>query len=138
MSIFSKTSVVHAAANLASLLLLVTIIMQILLALGILPISMAWGGRQAELTPGLRLASLAAVVVLGLFMFIIRRRAGLIGKLPAPLSIVILTWVVTAFLALNTLGNLTSQSTSEMIIFGSITFLLTLASFIVAASKLEA
>jgi hypothetical protein len=136
-SIISSTSKVHFAANVATILFGLTIILQLLLAAGILPISMAWGGRQSELTPTLRIASLAAVVLLGIFIYIIRRRAGLIGDLPIPMIIKVLAWIITAFEGLNFLGNLASNSTGEKLLFGPISFILTAACLIVSASKLE-
>jgi hypothetical protein len=45
VSIFSSTSEVHIAAKIATILFVLSIILQILLATGILPISMAWGGN---------------------------------------------------------------------------------------------
>ena len=138
MSIFSRTSIVRIAANVATILFVLTIILQLLLATGILPISMAWGGRQSELTTPLRIASLAAAGLLGVFIYVIRRRAGLIGDMPIPMNIRILSWIITAFMAINTLGNLASLSTGEKILFGPISFLLAVACLIVSASSLEA
>ena len=133
----SNRSAASIAANIATALFILVIILQILLALGILPVSMAWGGQQAELTMGLRLASLAAVFVLALFAYLIRRRAGLVGDGPPSLLIKILSWIITAFMLLNTLGNLTSQSTGEMVLFGPITILLFICCFVVSISKTE-
>lgn len=138
MSIFSDPSIVLLAANGATILLALAAVLQLMLAIGVLPISMAWGGRQAELTPALRIASLAAAVLLGFFIYVIRRRVGLIGDLPAPLIFRILSWVITAFLGLNTLGNLASQSAGEKLVFGPITLLSTVACLIVSASNLDA
>jgi hypothetical protein len=138
MSIFSSTSKVQIAANVATILFALTIILQLLLAAGILPISMAWGGRQSELTTSLRIASLAAAVLLGFFIYVIRRRAGLIGDMPIPMITRVFSWIITAFMAFNTLGNLASLSTGEKILFGPISFLLTIACLIVSASSLEA
>ena len=107
---------------------------QLLLAAGVLPISMAWGGRQTVLTPGLRLASIAAILFLGLFIYIIRFRAGLLGDVALPTSIRALAWVVTGFMALNTLGNFASRSTGERLLFGPVTLLLTAACLVVAMS----
>lgn len=138
MSIFSNASIVLLAANAATILLALTIILQLLLAAGILPISMAWGGRQAELTPALRIASLAAAVLLGFFIYVVRRRVGLIGAMPVPTIIRILSWIITAFMGLNMLGNLASASAGEKIVFAPITFLSTIACLIVSASILDA
>lgn len=135
MSALSDGSVVRIAANVATVLFFVTIILQLLLAAGILPISMAWGGRQSVLTTTLRLASLAAVAILVFFAYVIRRRAGLIGADTIPTTIIILSWFITAFMALNTVGNLTSQSIGEKILFTPITFLLAVSCFIVSISR---
>ena len=127
MSASTKRSAASVAANLANILFAVIIILQLLLAVGILPITMAWGGRQPVLTTGLRLASLAAVAILVFFAYVIRRRAGLLGDIPPSRTIKVLSWLITVFLALNTLGNLASQSTEEKIIFGIISLSLTLS-----------
>lgn len=122
------------AANLATILFGLFMGAQLLLALGILPITMAWGGRQTELTPGLRVASMAAILVLAVFIYIVRYRAGLIGSVPTPTTIGVLAWVVTGFMALNTLGNFASLSRAERLLFGPVTLMITAASLIVAVS----
>jgi hypothetical protein len=96
---------------------------------------MAWGGQQPVLTTGLRFASLAAAAILAFFAYVIRRRAGLVGDAPIPTFIKILSWLITAFLVLNTLGNFVSQSTGEKILFGPISLLLAVACFVVSISK---
>jgi hypothetical protein len=131
----SNRSVPIIAANIATVLFVIVIILQLLLAIGILPITMAWGGTQTELTPALRLASLAAAGILGLFIFVIRMRAGLAGTPPPSTLIKILSWLITVFMVLNTLGNLTSQSTAEKIVFAPLTILLAICCFIVSISK---
>ena len=85
----------------------------------------------------LRIASLAAAVLLGFFIYIIRRRAELIGDMPIPMIIRVLSWIITAFMAFNTLGNLASTSTGEKNLFGPIPLLLAVACLIVSASSLE-
>ncbi len=122
------------AANLATILFGLFMGAQLLLALGVLPITMAWGGRQTELTPGLRMASMAAILVLGVFIYIVRYRAGLVGSVPTPMSIRVLAWVVTGFMALNTLGNFASLSRAERLLFGPVTLMITAASLVVAVS----
>ena len=132
-----KRTAATIAANVATVLFAIVIILQLLLALGILPISMAWGGTQSQLTTGLRLASLASVVTLAVFAFIIRRRAGLNSNTPPSTMIKILSWLITAFMVLNTLGNLTSQSTAEKLVFTPLTLLLAICCFVVSISKTE-
>ncbi|MCB8986512.1 MAG: hypothetical protein H6661_02025 [Ardenticatenaceae bacterium] len=135
MTFLAKPNFVQGAANLATILLVLFMGVQLLLAVGILPISVAWGGRQMELTLGLRVASIAAILVLGLFIYIVRYRAGLLGSVPAPKSVHIMAWVVTGFMALNTLGNFASLSSVERLLFGPVALLITAACLIVAASQ---
>jgi hypothetical protein len=135
MSEKSRTPLVRISAQVSTVLFAAVMVLQLLLATGVMPVSMAWGGRQTELTPGLRVASLVAVVILGFFAYIIRRRAGLIGSGEIKTPIKILAWVITAYMAFNLLGNITSQSAGETMIFGPITAILTIACLIVSASK---
>lgn len=135
MSILSNTRLIRTTANFATFLFVVVIVLQILLATGILPISMAWGGRQSQLTISLRIASIIAAVLLGAFIYVIRYRAGLVGKVPIPVLIKVVSWIITAFMAFNTLGNITSLSTNEKFIFGPVTFILTIACLLVSASS---
>jgi hypothetical protein len=123
------------AASIATILFGIVIVLQLLMAIGILPVTMFWGGRQTELTLGLRLTGVAAAIILALFAYVIRRRAGLISSPPPSTLIKILSWVITAFMVFNTLGNLTSQSMTEKIIFTPLTILLAICCFIVSISK---
>ena len=135
MSFLANAEFIHTTANLATILFAVVIVLQILLAIGLLPVSMAWGGRQSQLTASLRVASIAAAVLLGAFIYAIRYRAGLVGTLPIPILIKVFSWIITAFMAFNTLGNLTSLSKNEKLIFGPVTFILTVACLLVSASS---
>ena len=137
MTFLSKINFVHTTANIATVLFALFIGMQLLLASGILPVSIAWGGRQTELTPTLRVASVVAAIILGIFIYIIRYRAGLTGSESIPIAIRISSWVVTAYMAFNTLGNLASTSNTEKLLFGPITFLLTIACIIISVSKIN-
>jgi hypothetical protein len=127
-------STARTAGNIATLAFLAVIVLQLLLALGILPVTMAWGGSQTVLTPSLRLAHVLAAILLAGFAYVIRRRAGLLHARPSRL-IKILAWVITAFLFLNTLGNFASSSTAEKFIFGSLTLVLAIACLLVSASR---
>lgn len=131
----SNTKLIHLTANIATFLFVVVIVLQILLAAGILPISMAWGGRQSQLTDSLRIASVLAAVLLGVFIYVIRYRAGLAGKVPIPVFIKVVSWIITAFMAFNTLGNMVSISANEKLIFGPVTFILSVACLLVSASR---
>jgi len=135
MAYLLNVNFVQTTANIATVLFVFFIGFQLLLAAGLLPVSMAWGGRQTELTPVLRLASIAAVILLGVFIYIIRYRAGLIGSVPAPTSIRVLAWVVAGYMALNTVGNFASVNNIEKLLFGPMTIIITIACIIVAASN---
>ena len=135
MTLLLSQSVVQIAGNVATIGFSVSMVLQFLLALGVLPITMAWGGSQKVLTGRLRIASLLAVVVLGLFAYVIRWRAGLVGDGPIPLWIVILSWVITLFLALNLLGNIVSKSVAERAVFGATTLILVVACLLVSLSR---
>ena len=137
MTFLSRTDFVHTTANIATVLFALFIGIQLLLASGILPVSIAWGGRQTELTPTLRVTSIVAAIILGIFIYIIRYRAGLTGSEAIPIAIRISSWVVTAYMAFNTLGNLASTSNTEKLLFGPITFLLTIACIIISVSKID-
>ena len=135
MTYLSKPNLVQFSANVATTLFAIFIVVQILAAAGIFPVSMLWGGRQTELTMTMRLTSVVAAVILGVFIYIIRYRAGLLGSMPQPTAVRIAAWVVTGYMALNTLGNFASVSSVERLLFGPLTILMTVACFIVAASS---
>ena len=136
MDFLSNTQLIVSTANVATLLFAVVIVLQLLLAAGVLPVSMAWGGRQSKLTASLRISSIIAAILLGAFIFVIWYRAGLVDNGPIPTVIMVVSWIITAFMAFNTLGNLASLSTREKVVFGPITALLTLACLLISASSL--
>ncbi|MCC9075673.1 hypothetical protein FKZ61_006040 [Litorilinea aerophila] len=127
-------NVVSIAAHVATALFAIFIGMQILLAAGVLPVTIAWGGRQPVLTPALRVASVAAALILTFFIYVIRYRAGLMGQTPAPPWIPIAAWGVTGFMALNTLGNFASVNKVERFVSGPLTVMIALACLVIAAS----
>ena len=135
MSITLSASIVRGSGNIATILFGIVILIQLLIAAGVLPITMAWGGRQEVLTPGLRIASVVSAIILGLFAYIIRHRAGLMGAEDISVWIKVLAWIVTAFMAFNTFTNLASQSTTEKIVFVPITSILTILCFVVSISR---
>ena len=96
---------------------------------------MAWGGHQPVLTDTLRIASLASAALLLASAYVIRRRAGLIGDSPPSAIIRVLAWLITAFMVLNALGNLTSQSLNEKLLFTPMTLVLVVSCFVVSISE---
>ena len=132
--LFTPTAT-RTAADIATAGFAITMLLQLLLAAGILPSTMAWGGTQPVLTTALRITSLVAVVVLGVFAYVIRRRAGLAGRGLVPVWVKVLAWVITLYLAVNTLGNFASPSAVERAVFGPISLILTAACLLVSLSR---
>ena len=135
MSVTQADSIVKISANIATILFGIVVLIQLLLAAGVLPITMAWGGRQEVLTPGLRIAGIVSAMILALFAYIIRHRAGLTGAESISVWSKVLAWIVTAYMAFNTFTNLASQSTTEKIVFVPITAVLTIVCFVVSISR---
>lgn len=133
----NKRDLTLIAGHGATLFFIITIIMQLLLAMGVLPITMAWGGTQTVLTPKLQIASILASIILVFFAIIIRRRAGISGNGVSSRLNHILSWGISAYFMLNTMGNLISTSILERIVFGPISFFLALTCLIVSLSKTE-
>jgi hypothetical protein len=134
ISFVRRPSLARTAARVATLGFAVAILLQLFLAAGILPITMAWGGSQSVLTSVLQLASVAAALVFVGCAHVIRRRVGLDGADRPRRIVKVLSWVITGFLFINTLGNLASQSSGERLVFAPLTFALALACLVVSMS----
>lgn len=128
----------RAAAQVATGGFVLSAALQLALAAGLIPISMAWGGREAELTVGLRVASVVAALVLLGLAYVIRARAGLVARWQPGRGARIAAWLITGYLALNLLGNLTSPSLGEKVLFGSITALLVVSCAMVSLGRSDA
>ncbi len=125
------------AANVATVGFGLAAVLQLLLALGLLPVTMAWGGSQTLLTLPLRLASVVAAALLGVFAYGIRRRAGLAGDGRPSTLTKVLAWAIALYMALNTFGNFASSSPGEALLFGPLSLLLALSCLLVAASRMK-
>jgi hypothetical protein len=130
-----SASIARLAGTVATLTFLLFIVVQFLLALGVLPISIAWGGTQTTLTPSLRLASVAAALILAGCVLVIRRRAGFGATTPPSRAIRILAWVITLSMGLMTLGNLASSSSVERMLFAPLSLVLALSCLLVSAAS---
>uniref|UniRef100_A0A7S2N4U4 Uncharacterized protein n=1 Tax=Helicotheca tamesis TaxID=374047 RepID=A0A7S2N4U4_9STRA len=125
-------------ANLATLLFLVIATIQSCIACGLVPISIIWGGSQTDLTKKLRLASIVAAVILVSMAWVIRTRAGLITSFSlrsSSKSIRISSWIVTFYMALNTVGNFLSTNVFERYGFGCMTAILFICCWVVSSSS---
>lgn len=132
-------------------------VVQLLLASGILPSTIAWGGGRggaeseeqdqnedyededidADMdTPlWMRIASIIAACILLGMAYLVYVRSYLYRYPEKSHRLVkILSWVITGFLGLNFLGNLASNSNIERYVFGSVTLVLCICCIIVSMS----
>ncbi len=132
----SKTlSIINKLGYIAVSLFGIVMVFQLLLAAGVLPVTMAWGGRQTELTLGLRLSSLISIILLCYFAYMIARRSGILGKTPSSKLINFLSWAVSLYLVFNTVMNFLSSSQAEKWIFGPITLALVVITVLINLNK---
>jgi len=127
----SKLSSINILGYISAGLFSIIMILQLMLAAGILPISMAWGGRHTELTLTLRFSSLIAIIILCYFAYMIARRSGILGSTPPSKLINLTSWFVTAYLVFNTVMNFLSSSQAEKWVFGPITLALLIITLII-------
>ena len=127
----SKLSSIKLLGYISVGLFSIVMILQLMLAAGILPISMAWGGRHTELTLTLRFSSLIAIILLCYFAYMIARRSGIMGTTSPSKLINILSWFVTAYLVFNTVMNFSSSSQAEKWVFGPLTLALVVITLII-------
>ncbi|KAL9178362.1 hypothetical protein ACHAXT_000009 [Thalassiosira profunda] len=118
------------AGRAAACLYLVAAAVQLAVAEGLLPATIAWGGTQQR-TPRTVLASAGAAAVLLGMALTVHRRA--VTASPGA-TLRAASWIVALCMILNTLGNFLSSSPVERYVFGSATLVLAAASLIVACS----
>ncbi|MEM9566100.1 MAG: hypothetical protein AAGA93_26000 [Actinomycetota bacterium] len=98
-----------------------------------------YGGRvetvRGVLPRRYRSMAAVAVVLLGLAVWIVLARAGLVDAWAASGgSLCVAAWIVVGFLALNTAANMASAHPVERYGFGTITFVSAVATLVVALS----
>jgi hypothetical protein len=129
---------VEAVATVAALLLGVMALFQVALALGVRWGAFAFGGRAVRddgtLPPSYRFASAGAAVVLAIFAGVILIRGGVIGTSGDSTWVTVMSWVIVAFMAINTPMNLMGKHWIEKYVFGGITLVLVVLCAIVAAA----
>ncbi len=90
--------------------------LQIALAAGAPLGDHVWGGTQDRVLPtGMRIVAAGSAAALTAMAGVVLRRAGLIGHPARWLGPA--TWTIARFLAVNTIGNITSTSTVERFLF---------------------
>jgi hypothetical protein len=109
---------------------------QAALAAGLPAAEYAWGGRFSGALPvAYRWASLAALPMLALAGWVILARADIARPGSGARPVRIAAWAITAFLALNALGNLMSASEAERMVMTPLSLLLFGCFANVAASR---
>lgn len=111
-------------AVIACILIFVVAVLQISLAAGAPLGQFAWGGQHRVLPQNLRRGSAASVLFLALAAWIALARADMVAPGHDALFASIGIWVLAAFFALNTLGNLVSKSKPERYTMSPITIVL--------------
>jgi len=106
--------VARNAATVATVLMGALAAFELALAAGVPWGKAAWGGADAELATGLRIASVVAAVIYGLAALIILRRAGYGVWTPIPPRWVPgVVWGIAVYSVLGTLLNAVSRSALE-------------------------
>ena len=117
------------AAWIAVILFAAMSVVQLLVAGGLLPIDILWGGSQNTLTLQLRLVGvLAAALLLGMAYIVYARRY----CHPQQRTVCILSWCVAGYMGLNAAGNFASSSDVERFVFGPGTVILAVCCTIVS------
>lgn len=107
---------------------------QIALALGAPFGDLVWGGALPEVMPtGWRIASGIAAGVLVWMALVMLARAGAISMAPVtPRYLTRVTWMISGFMALNTLANLASGNAFEQQVFAPFTAVMAALTAVVA------
>lgn len=106
-------------------------VLQILVAVGMPFGRLVWGGKHRVLPRRLRIGSLIAVLVYLTFAALLLSRAAILPG-GSGVAVVVLTWVLFAYLALSVLANAVSRSRAEKWTMVPTSALLAAATFIIA------
>lgn len=125
---------IKGGATAATCLLVLLMSFQVLLALGLPLGKAAWGGEHRVLPANLRWASLAAVFILALAIWMVLARANLMPPGADPQVVRILAWLFSGYFTLNIAMNLLSKSSFEKLIMTPTAAILVVCYVIVARS----
>ena len=129
----------HHRQNLIANTLLITLgllmVFHILVIVGFLPPDIVWGGNVGDSPENLLTMELISIFVTLLFMLVIAAKAGYILKGELSKIVNVGVWVIAIYFALNIMGNLSSSSTIEKLIFTPIAIILSALSFTLALKK---
>lgn len=125
-------------AIIAAVLFVGMALFQIAAALGAPIGEMLYGGRAVKedgrLPLAYRIATAVAAVLLVLFAIVILTRGGVIGSSGDSTLVIVMSWAITAYMALNTPMNFMGKHWVERYVFGGLTLVLVILCAIVAAS----
>ncbi|MBU1701805.1 MAG: hypothetical protein KJ970_15110 [Candidatus Eisenbacteria bacterium] len=106
-----------------------------LLLLGVLPASIAWGGRADDASHSFLLLELVGFTVIAFFAVIVAAKIGYlkVGRFRRVVRVGV--WVVFGYFSLNVLSNLASMSGLERAIFTPVSVVLSLLAFRLAIER---
>lgn len=129
---------VETIAIIAAVLFLGLAAFQVALLMGAPLGNHVYGGRVANddgtLPIKFRVASGVAAFLLVAFAWVILVRAGIMTSRLSDQAVTVLSWMVVAYMALNTAANLASKDPIERYLFGGITIALVVLCAMVAAA----
>lgn len=124
--------IIFFAAIIAAVLFAVMGVFQLLLALGLPLGKLAYGGKYERLPTNMRIMSLVAIGIFVLGLISVIERAEIIIIFNNPILVLVVVWVITIYLAFNTLLNAISKSKPEKLIMTPLSLILSICCFIVA------
>jgi hypothetical protein len=111
---------VKLAAKLLIILMSVVVIFHLFVLAGVIPYQMVWGGRLQS-APQMHLLETISLAVNLAIIIVIAMKGGFIKPALPKKVITFVLWLLVALFTLNTIGNLFSETTLEMILFTPIT-----------------
>ncbi len=108
----------------------------LLVAAGIIPYEMVWGGKLSSSTEILQFEGLSILVNL-LLLAVILMDAGILKNRLSSKFLEIMLWFMVVLFLLNTVGNIFSENRLETIIFTPVTLILALLCYRLILGKLE-
>ncbi|MEX0966878.1 MAG: hypothetical protein WD077_06545 [Bacteroidia bacterium] len=124
------------AGNAIILILVLVIGFYLLVLFGLVPYQVVWGGRL-ETAKEMYVFEFLSIVINLLIIAVVAMHAGYLKPLFSKKSLKILFWIFAILFALNTIGNILAENTWETIIFGPLTFFLSLLFFRLATEKTD-
>ncbi|AQQ54858.1 hypothetical protein [Planococcus lenghuensis] len=128
-------SLVHTAAVMTALLFSGVAVFQVLLSFGLPFGEFTMGGYHKVLPKRLRIAAGFSAAVLLLMGFVFLQHARVVASgIPFFLPTAVLVWIITAYMAVNTVVNLASKSRKERLVMSPISGLTCILGLFIAFS----